>query len=99
MAVKGWLQSQDQPFPKSHGVEDLVSQAAQLDPRFGKLAEAAAILTPYVSAFRYPGGSYEPMPSRQEFEEALQHAQNIYDFVLQHIPEAAPPKTNHNASS
>lgn len=98
-AVKGWLQSQDDPFPKTHDIEDLVDQAAQRDASFSQCAKAAALLTPYVSAFRYPGGSHQPMPSHGEFDEALQHAQAIFDFVLQRIPEAAPPRTNHTGTS
>jgi hypothetical protein len=30
----------------------------------------------------YPGGFDEPMPTRGEFEEALQYAQAICDFML-----------------
>jgi len=48
-------------------------------------------LTPYVSAFRYPGGANEPMPTREEFDVALQHAQGIYDFVLNLFPAEAWP--------
>ena len=51
----------------------------------------AAVLTPYVSAFRYPGGADEAMPSPEEFDEALQHAQTIYDFVLNLLPAEARP--------
>ena len=91
-AVKGWLQSQDNPFPKTHDIEDLVAQAAKLHGDFNQFAKAAAVLTPYVSAFRYPGGgSDEPMPSPEEFDEALQHAQTIYDFVLNLLPTEARP--------
>jgi HEPN domain-containing protein len=89
--VKGWLQLQDDPFPKTHDVEDLVNQAAKVEEDFKQFATAAAVLTPYVSAFRYPGGSHEPMPSREEFDEALQHAQTIYDFVLGLVPPGAKP--------
>ena len=32
-AVKGWLQSQDDPFPKTHDIEDLTTQAARLNGR------------------------------------------------------------------
>ncbi len=43
-----------------------------------------------LSAFRYPGGgSNEPMPTREEFNEALQHPQTIYDFVLTLLPVEA----------
>ncbi len=44
-----------------------------------------------VPAFRYPGGPHEPMPSREEFDEAIQHAQAIYDFVLKKLPPEAHP--------
>ncbi len=89
--LKGWLQFRDEPFPKTHDIEDLVHRAAKLDEDFEQFVNAAAVLTPYVSAFRYPGGSDEPMPSREEFDEALQHAQTIYDFVLRLVPQAARP--------
>lgn len=90
-ALKAWLQMQDEPFPKTHDLAKLVSQAAQLNGDFNQLALAAAALTPYASAFRYPGGSFEPMPSRSEFDEALEHAQAIYDFVLHRLPAEARP--------
>lgn len=51
-AVKAWLQSRDEPFPRTHDIEELVTQAAGLHPDFGTLARAASVLTPYVSAFR-----------------------------------------------
>lgn len=91
-AVKAWLQSKDDPFPKTHDIEELVEQAAKLIPDFQQLARPAAVLTPYVSAFRYPGGADEPMPSREEFDEALQHARAIYDFVLNLLPAEAHPQ-------
>jgi HEPN domain-containing protein len=90
-SVKAWLQSKDNPFPKTHDIEKLVEQASKINPDFVKLLLAATVLTPYVSAFRYPGGSGESMPSREEFDTALQHAQNIYDFVLNLLPKAAQP--------
>ena len=90
-SVKAWLQSKDDPFPKMHDIEDLVEKASDINPDFGRFAKAASVLTPYVSAFRYPGGFDEPMPSREEFDEALQHAQAFYDFVLNLLPADARP--------
>jgi HEPN domain-containing protein len=90
-SVKAWLQSKDDPFPKTHDLEVLVEQAAGINPDFGRFAKAASVLTPYASAFRYPGGSDEPMPTREEFDEALQHAQVIHDFVLNLLPTEARP--------
>ena len=90
-SVKAWLQSKDDPFSKTHDIEDLVERASGFSPDFRDFGKAASVLTPYVSAFRYPGGFDEPMPTREEFDEALQYAQDIYDFVLEHLPPDARP--------
>jgi HEPN domain-containing protein len=90
-AVKAYLQWRDEPFAKTHNLRALVIQAATLDMGFDALETPAEILTPYVSAFRYPGGADDPMPTREEFDEALQHAQTIYDFVLNLLPADARP--------
>jgi HEPN domain-containing protein len=90
-AVKAWLQWRDEPFAKTHNLRALVIQAATLDKGFEALENPAEILTPYATAFRYPGGSYEPLPTREEFDEALQYAQTIYDFVLNLLPAEAHP--------
>jgi HEPN domain-containing protein len=90
-AVKAYLQWRDEPFAKTHNLRALVIQAATLDKGFEAFAKPAEFLTPYVSAFRYPGGADEPMPSRKEFDEALQHAQTIYDFVSNLLPVEARP--------
>jgi HEPN domain-containing protein len=90
-SVKGWLQSNDDPFPKTHDIEDLVERSASINRDFNQFTAAAAVLTPYASAFRYPGGFDEPMPSREEFDEALKHAHALYDFVLAILPPEAWP--------
>ncbi len=90
-SVKGWLQSKDDSFPKTHDIKALMKRASAIKLEFKEFAEAAAVLTPYVSAFRYPSGFVEPMPSREEFDAALQHAQTIYDFVLNLLPKEARP--------
>jgi HEPN domain-containing protein len=90
-SLKAWLQSKDEPFPRTHDIEDLVEQASGSNPDFGKFAKAAAVLTPYVSAFRYPGGFDETMPTREEFDQALSYAQDIYNFVRGLLPANARP--------
>ncbi len=90
--LKDWLTSEDAAFEKTHDLRRLVRQAAEIRPEFAEFADAAEILTPYVSAFRYPGLTDEPMPSRAEFATALQHAQAIYDFVLNRLPVEARPR-------
>ncbi|HTV48642.1 MAG TPA: HEPN domain-containing protein [Phycisphaerae bacterium] len=90
-SIKAWLQSNDMPFSKTHDIEDLVEQALKIKPGFEKWIKAGAALTPYVAAFRYPGGSDEPMPTRKEFNEALQYAQAIYEYVLNLLPNEIRP--------
>lgn len=92
-AVKGWLTGEGISFEKTHDIRRLIQPAAAVSPAFNTLNSAAESLTPYASAFRYPGLTDDPMPSREEFDEALQHAQAIYDFVLNLLPPEARPKT------
>ena len=89
--MKGWLTATSIPFEKIHDIRRLIKQAAGAQPDFNRPAGAAEILTPYVSAFRYPGLTDDPMPSREEFDAALQHAHPIYDFVLNLLPAEARP--------
>ena len=42
-AVTAWLQSKDDPFPKTHDIEELVDQAAKLNADFQQLAKPAAV--------------------------------------------------------
>jgi len=90
-SVRARLQGQDIPFRKTHDVADLVKQACGSNPEFAQLETAASVVTPYASAYRYPGGSYEPMPTQEEFNEALSHAQDIHDFVQSRLPTEARP--------
>jgi hypothetical protein len=58
---------------------------------FDQFREAAAILTPYIAAYRYPDEFAILEPSRAEFDEAVRQAQTIYDFVLNLLPKEARP--------
>jgi HEPN domain-containing protein len=80
-AVKAFLISRDVPFPKTHEIGTLVEQALTQDSRFESLLDSAELLSPYAWQFRYPGEATPSDPTRVEFDEALQHAQAIYDFV------------------
>jgi len=90
-ALQGWLTWRGITVVKTHDLVRLVEDAVADNPDLAKCEEAADILTPYVSAFRYPGLTDDPMPSREEFDAALQHAQTIYDFVLNLLPPEAQP--------
>ena len=61
--VKGWLTANNIPFEKTHDIRRLIRQAVGVLPEITRFNGAAEILTPYVSAFRYPGLTGDPMPS------------------------------------
>ena len=88
-AVKGLLVFYDQPFPKTHDIEVLVTLAAQYDTRLTFWAETAVELTPYATEFRYPGGILAPPPD--EFEAAFEGATEFYAFILSLLPAEAQP--------
>jgi HEPN domain-containing protein len=90
-ALKGWLTWRSRPVAKTHDLIRLIANAADDTPEFAQFEEAAEILTPYVSAFRYPGLTEDAMPSREEFDVALKHAQAFYDFVVDLLPTEARP--------
>ena len=67
-ALKGWL----------------VALAAEVEPRFQSWSDIADALTPYATAYRYPGERLAP--EFQEFNQAFQSASNLYTFVISLLP-------------
>lgn len=86
-ALKAYLTSRDVPFVKVHDLSLLVQQCVELDETFNQLRDAAEVLTPYATAFRYPGDVLEPDPS--DVEEAMRLAEFAMSFVLEKIPNEA----------
>ena len=85
-AVKAFLVHQGKPYEKTHDIEVLIALAGEVDPSFSRLDEAADVLTPYATRFRYPNATFAVEPLPVECHEALQHAQTVYDFVLSRLP-------------
>lgn len=79
-SLKAYLTLQDISFLKTHLLTVLVEQCILQDDDFENLRNAAEILTPYATAFRYPGDSLEPIAA--DVEEAIQLADEVYSFVL-----------------
>lgn len=90
-SVKAFLVYHDRPYEKTHDIEVLVDLASEIDAKFSELADAADALTPYATRFRYPNSTFAVEPQPVEYQEALQHAQTVYDFVMQRLPAAAQP--------
>lgn len=91
-AVKGYLAFRDHRLERSHDVERLVELATGYDTSFKAHEDAAIILTPYATAYRYPGESATLEPSRLEFEEAVKLAEELFSFVLSLLPKGVHPR-------
>ncbi|MBM3333701.1 HEPN domain-containing protein [Candidatus Sumerlaeota bacterium] len=88
-AVKGFLVFHDIRFEKIHLVGKLVALAATVVPQFAAYEERAEFLTPFATTFRYPGEALDV--AFDEFEEALQNAEDLYAFVLSLLPKEVRP--------
>jgi HEPN domain-containing protein len=88
-AVKAFLVHCGTTPQKTHDIRNLTLQAATHEPTFNQLIDMAAALTPYAWEFRYPDDLADTYPTREEFDNAPQHAQAIYDFVLNLLPKEA----------
>lgn len=90
-SLKGYLAFRDQPLERTHDLERLLELATALEPVFTPLETQADLLNPYATAFRYPDMLGVQFPSVAEVNIAIEHAQAIYDFVLNRIPQEARP--------
>jgi len=84
-SLKAYLTLKDTPFQKIHDLSFLVEQCKELDIEFEQMRNITSVLTPYAIAFRYPGDVIEPDP--QDANEALRLAVEVFDFVLNKMPD------------
>lgn len=89
--MKAFLVFKEIAPARTHDIRRLAVEAAELEPLFQQYLSCAASLTPYAWEFRYPNDLTETYPSREELDEALAHAQTIYNFVLSLLPAEARP--------
>jgi len=85
-ALKGFLASRDRPLRRVHDLVLLVDACTDLEASFAELAEAAEVLTPYGTAFRYPGDVSEPQPT--EALEAVACARRVLDQVVRALAKS-----------
>jgi hypothetical protein len=82
--MKAFLAWHDTPFRKTHNLEELGMQCAQLGESLKSISEQASPLTAYAWRFRYPGDSGEP--DRVEAEQALTTARKVFDAIFKRLP-------------
>jgi HEPN domain-containing protein len=78
-ALKAYLTFQEIHFAKIHILPVLVEQCMEIDPTFSELLDYADLLTPYATAFRYPGDFFEP--EIDDVKEALHAAEQVLSTV------------------
>src|SRR5437867_2913043 len=74
--IKGFLAFRDHDLERTHDLRRIIQVASRYDAEFSDWMNAAITLTPYATAYRYPGESATLEPSRAEFDEALELATN-----------------------
>jgi HEPN domain-containing protein len=82
--IKGWLVYHDHTFEKTHDLRLLVTMAADVDSAFADWFDAAERISPYSTAYRYPGVIFEP--TLEEFRFAYQLAGKLYEMVCSSLP-------------
>jgi len=53
--LKGYLDEQGIPFPRTHDLEDLLDLTLELQPLWDSWRSSISALTQYAAEFRYPG--------------------------------------------
>lgn len=84
-AFKALLTWHDQPFRRTHSLEELGRQVADLHPELADVARRASLLTEYAWKYRYPGDV--DAPTDGEANEALALAREAHGAVLGAIGE------------
>lgn len=78
--LKAFLITHQIDFPKTHDLTKLLSLCLKIDPGFADFKEAAATLTPYGVATRYPDiGDMEF--SKEQAKQALDFTKQLQNFV------------------
>lgn len=67
-ALKAFLTFHNQPFRKTHNLEEIGEACLAIDPTLGSAVDEAVPLTEYAWIYRYPGPTASP--TREEAEEA-----------------------------
>jgi HEPN domain-containing protein len=88
-ALKAFLVWRSQNVPRTHALPDLVILCEQIDPSFSSLGTAAAQVTPFGTAFRYPPSAVGL--SDLDALEALGAARDALASVLARLPSTVHP--------
>jgi HEPN domain-containing protein len=86
-AIKAFLYARGEEAVIGRSVEALARWAAEYDPEFERLREAAAPLDGYYIPTRYPSGLPGSIPARVYTEVAARETLRMADLVLEGVDE------------
>lgn len=88
-SLKALLTSHDNPFKKTHDLDELGSACLALDAGLSESLLSVSTLTVFAWEFRYPGDAQ--VPSMHEAREYLDIANRLYTAILARLPQACHP--------
>ncbi len=88
-ALKAFLTWHDRVFRRTHDLAELGAACTEIDLSLEANCRRAERLTVFAWAFRYPGETGEPPVS--EADDALAVARELYDAVLERLPQETRP--------
>lgn len=88
-AMKGFLTWHNEIFRRTHDLAEIGGQCAATDPSLEPLCQRAERLTVFATLLRYPGVPQEP--PQEEGENALRLAREVYDTLLDRLPDEVSP--------
>ncbi|MCC7106624.1 MAG: HEPN domain-containing protein [Chloroflexi bacterium] len=88
-ALKAFLMWHNRPFRRTHLLQELVDQCADIAAAFDQLSSAAALLTPFAVQSRYPDDLMTP--DDEEASQARVAAYEVVTFVHAHLPREVYP--------
>ena len=87
-ALKAFLTLHGRPFARTHELPPLIAKCERIDPAFAAHRAAAATLSPYFIAGRYPNAP--KAPTLVQAQQALPLATDIVELVRESIATASP---------
>ena len=88
-AFEAFLTFHDQPFRRTHNLEELGAACLACDASLQSIVDEAVPLSEYAWAYRYPGPA--ALPTLAEADAALATARRVYQAVCDQLPAAARP--------
>lgn len=88
-SLKAFLRHRSKKIPYIHILEELCERCMEIDPAFSQIMDDCIALDIFYQPTRYPeapaGTLPEGTPTKEQSEETLQKAKNIFAFVQQRL--------------